>query len=499
MHNHRHIPGLANRAATRMLGRESVSAFGRGRALKDLRAALYRLSVLILSVFAALTASTIGAAAAELISVRFGEQAANKTRIVLDLKGDIEYELAGDASGAGTLYLEAYGLTVDRAGRTARKGRGLVASYRYQSKAGGRAQFAFAFAKTAKIVDAFILEPRPGVAKHRLVIDLQAANKKAFMASLPSRYKGLENVIKQATQQTAPSIKTAKSAPSKPAPSKSTSSRSKPAVVKPLPKASPPAAKKTKTARSSAAKSAGIKDLPVIVIDAGHGGGDPGATGQGGYLEKNATLKAALELQKILQATGRYRIVMTRADDTRLAPHQRSELARSAGPDLFLSLHADAHHDRSLRGAAAYTLSKKGAERSAREAKSQKDSRVGNLKMNEVTPELGDILYGFAQRETINASTRFAKVLIEELDGVTPLLNNSLRREDFRVLLAPDVPAVLLELAFISNKKDESNLKSVAWRKKTMRAVAKAIDLYFKETENLSRAASAVVAQGESG
>ncbi len=452
-----------------------------------------RISV-ILACIVSMTAAPINVSAAELIGVRFGEQSANKTRIVLDLKGDIEYELSGDTNGAGTLYLDAYGLRVDREGSKARKARGLISTYQYRPKPGGRAQFKFDFVKTAKVLDAFILEPRPGVAKYRLVIDLQSANKKAFIASLPSRYKGLENVIKRATQEAAPQerakpkealavVKTAAKTPQTPKP------RAK-APVQIIPRS---------TSEQAVKKTVVQKDWPVIVIDAGHGGGDPGATGQGGYLEKNATLKAALELQKVLKATGRYRIVMTRDDDTRLAPHQRSELARGAGPDLFISLHADAHHDKNLRGAAAYTLSKKGAERSAREAKEQKDSRVGNLKMDEVTPELGEILYGFAQRETINASTRFAKVLISELDGVTPLLKNSLRREDFRVLLAPDVPAVLLELAFISNKKDEANLKSAAWRKKTMRAVARSIDEYFKETENLSRAASAVVSGGEAG
>ncbi|MEZ5914067.1 MAG: N-acetylmuramoyl-L-alanine amidase [Parvularculaceae bacterium] len=223
------------------------------------------------------------------------------------------------------------------------------------------------------------------------------------------------------------------------------------------------------------------KKKPVIVVDAGHGGSDPGAAGSNGSKESDLTLKAALALADALRETGRYDVVLTRSSDIRLAHEERSRIAREANAGLFISLHADAIADRKVRGGSVYTLSDEGTARSAREARESGDYILFDLDVAQAGPEVSGILYTLAQRRTSNESDKFAELLIDGLAGVTPLLNNTHRRGNFKVLLAPDVPAVLLELAFVSNARDEANLNSPAWRRKTMTAAATAIDAYFQQ------------------
>ncbi|MEL7488525.1 MAG: N-acetylmuramoyl-L-alanine amidase, partial [Pseudomonadota bacterium] len=359
-------------------------------------------------------ALTAEAFAAELLGVRFGVQSADATRIVVDLNGAPAYKLSGDPAGDGTIILELE--DVDPSARPASKAGGLIGTYSVAS-VDGDARIALTLKKPVSLTKAFVIAPSAGVTKHRLVIDVAASTKAAFEKNFPRKYNGVEDIIVAATEEAKPPRSDAPSTP-----------RSKPAIV----------------------------DYPTIFIDAGHGGGDPGAIGQKGTKEKTVTLAAAKELADILKARGRYKIVMTRTDDSRFSLVQRTHLARKAAPDLFITIHADAHKDPTLSGGSVYTVSSKGVERSAREAKSQKNVRVGDLDMDEVAPELGEILYDFAQRETVSASTRFARSLVKRLKGVTPLLNNTHRQGNLFLLLAPDVPAVLLELAFISNIKDEA-------------------------------------------
>ncbi|MGE0407758.1 MAG: N-acetylmuramoyl-L-alanine amidase, partial [Amphiplicatus sp.] len=151
-----------------------------------------------------------------------------------------------------------------------------------------------------------------------------------------------------------------------------------------------------------------------------------------------------------------------------------------AGAALFVSLHADAHRDSSLRGASVYTLSEEGGRRSKAEVRAQGDYQVWDETINDKEPVLSTILLDKAQDYTQTNSARFADLVIAHLKGVTPLINNTHRTGDLYVLLSPDVPAILLELGFISNKADEANLKSPAWREKAMTALAGAIDSYFE-------------------
>ncbi len=399
--------------------------------------------------------STGQAFAAELLTLRFGPSA-NKTRIVFDLDGDTKWRVSGDEEGLGRLIVDFDTLSVGAEGLKDLPGEGHIALYRYAPSGRMSARFVLELRKTAKIDKAFMLPPSGEIKKHRLVIDLITADKKAFVASLPNPFQGLAAVIEDATSP----AERAELSPE----------------VKPKP------AKRSVTIAA--------QHRPVVVIDAGHGGGDPGAHGQKGANEKDITLAAALELAELLKASQRYQVVLTRESDAKLALEKRSEIARKAKADLFISIHADANSNPDVHGSSVYTLSDKGTKRSAREALSKGDYQFFNIKIADKEPEVSGILFDLAQRDTMTESSKFSEFLIQNLSGVTPLLNNSHRTADYRVLLAPDVPAVLLELAFISNKKDEKNLTSAKWRNRSLTAVAGAIDLYFADPKTLARHAA---------
>lgn len=216
---------------------------------------------------------------------------------------------------------------------------------------------------------------------------------------------------------------------------------------------------------------------PVIVIDPGHGGYDPGALGAAGTQEKAITYAASRELKKQLERTGRYKVVITRNKDIYVAHEERLRIARAGGADLFISLHADATQRGSARGASVYTLADRAINRSKRLVNSQ--NWILDVDLSEQSDPVGDILVDLAQRKTATQSSEFADVLIEELKSSTMLIGNSHRRAGYYVLLAPDVPAVLLELGFLSNAQDEALLNTPAHRKKVISSVTRAINRYF--------------------
>ena len=403
----------------------------------------------MIAALALVAASASGAA--ELSAVRFGKPAADETRVVFDLSGPVNFALFGDGEGEGRLIIEFKGLT---AGVATDIGEGHVLRYSISQTGADAARAVLDFRRTAKIKgEPFVIEPSGANKQFRLVIDLVSADKAAFLASLPPRYEDMTSLLAEAT-----SPAEAAEAPAAPA--------------------------------APAEKPADLR--PMIVIDAGHGGNDPGAQGPGGVFEKSITLAAATKLSELLTEKQRYRIVMTRPIDTRRSLEERSKAARDAGADLFISLHADAHENTKIRGASVYTLSEEGGQRSAREVQSQGDYQVWNYSINDAPdPNLTKGLLDKAQDYTKTNSSIFAEILVGNLKTVTPLINNTHRTADLYVLLAPDVPAVLLELGFISNKSDEGNLVSPAWREKVMTAVASSIDAYF-DAEGQARHAANV-------
>ncbi len=421
------------------------------------------------AVLAALFAGLFGAArAAELLDVRFGPSA-DATRIVFDLNGAPQYAVSGDDLGEGRLFVDFLNL---EGATAARKGMGHVAavSFAPEGRAGVRATFQFK--KTAKIKEIFVIEPSPGVAKHRLVIDLQTGDKTAFLASLPVRQDSIAAIIEQVAGDAA-----GENAPA-------------PAETKTAAVTVPPAPSVKKEEPFA------VTEQKVVVIDPGHGGRDPGAQGQSGTFEKNVNYAAAELLAEMLEKRGGYKIVLTRGKDETIRPDAREAIAREAGADLFISLHADAIAQPAVRGASIYTLSKEGTARSAKIAKSEGNYHVYDINLKQYDSVVGDILFDKAQATTMNKSSKFAELLIKNLSGKTPMLNRSHREGDLRVLLAADVPAVLLEMAFISNAKDEANLNSPVWRSRVMGAVADSIDAYFA-AESRQRQAQLAPAAGQ--
>lgn len=214
----------------------------------------------------------------------------------------------------------------------------------------------------------------------------------------------------------------------------------------------------------------------VVVIDAGHGGKDPGAIAINGGREKDVTLKAALALRDLLEADGRYVVHLTRDTDVFVDHEDRVTMARNWGAELFISLHADAAGSSTVAGASVYTISARGEGRIDREA--SRNNWV--IPIEDGTPErLTGILSDLVKRETKTRSAEFAEMLLPELERAGPVLRNTHRSAGFYVLLAPDVPAVLLELGFLTNLDDAKRLQSDKGRQASVRAIKNAIDAYF--------------------
>jgi N-acetylmuramoyl-L-alanine amidase len=219
----------------------------------------------------------------------------------------------------------------------------------------------------------------------------------------------------------------------------------------------------------------------VIVVDPGHGGADPGTIGSTGTYEKMVTLAAGLELQKVLQASGRYRVVMTRDDDVFIPLRERVAKARAAGAELFISLHADSISDHSHRGASIYTLSEVASDKEAEAlaAKENKSDLLAGMDLSNENPEVTSILIDLAQRETMNYSAQFAVNLVSELDRAAKININPHRFAGFAVLKAPDIPSVLIEMGYLSNAQDEKSLKDPKQRHALAEAILRAADRFF--------------------
>jgi N-acetylmuramoyl-L-alanine amidase len=223
---------------------------------------------------------------------------------------------------------------------------------------------------------------------------------------------------------------------------------------------------------------------PVIVIDAGHGGIDNG-TQSSGESEKNLVLGFALALRDRIEKAGKYRVVMTRTDDTFIPLDDRVKIARSQSAALFVSIHADAlpRAEGDAQGATIYTLSDRASDAEAErlaEAENRADA-IGGVNLTEEPTDVADILIDLAQRETRTFSNRFARLLMGEMKNTVRMHKHPLKSAGFRVLKAPDVPSVLVELGYVSNKGDLEHLVSDSWRSGTVASMAKANDVFLAQ------------------
>ena len=228
---------------------------------------------------------------------------------------------------------------------------------------------------------------------------------------------------------------------------------------------------------------------PTIVIDAGHGGVDPGAIGVSGIKEKELALAYARALAEKIEASGRFRVVMTRDDDRFIPLRQRFAIAEQANADLFVSLHANTHPSNSIRGASVYTLSEDAsdAEAAAIAARENKADAVGGLDLSAQPTEVGQVLLGLAQRDTMNMSKTYAAMLVEELGRRVELLRNTHRFAGFAVLKSPTVPSVLLEIGYISNREEERRLRDPSHRQRVVEATFEAISRHFEVQQAWNR------------
>ena len=228
---------------------------------------------------------------------------------------------------------------------------------------------------------------------------------------------------------------------------------------------------------------------PTIVIDAGHGGVDPGAIGVSGTYEKVIALDYARELKRALEETGRFRVVMTRDTDIFIRLRDRIALAQDADGDLFVSLHANTYKTNGIRGASVYTLSEDAsdAEAAALARKENTADVIAGLDFGGQTEDVSMILIDLAQRETMNLSKNFANELVGEMGKVTKLLKNTHRFAGFAVLKSPTIPSVLVEIGYMSNREEERLLLSEAHRRKLSTSIVRAVERFFTWQESLRR------------
>ena len=216
----------------------------------------------------------------------------------------------------------------------------------------------------------------------------------------------------------------------------------------------------------------------VVVIDPGHGGADSGTVGSDGMMEKNLVLDEAKRLANALEKRG-FVVHLTRDSDVYIPLEQRVNASRDAHADFFISLHADSNPDPRVFGSSVYTLSAAGSDREAA-ALARKENRsdiVAGVDLSGQSSPVASILIGLAQRDTINRSVKFAESLVSELGRVTDTLPRQPHRSaGFVVLKAPDVPAVLIELGYLTNPRDSAQMGTEEWRNGVASAIAVTVD-----------------------
>lgn len=369
-------------------------------------------------------------AAPAVTGLRLGENG-KSTRFVIDIGQDVKAEVFTLADPYRLVIdLPAVEFKLDSQG--AGEGRGLVRQYRYGLFDTKTARLVLDLESPAKL-DRFFTLPPQGNSNYRLVFDLSPTARADFIAEIRKP---------KAFAATAPVT--------------------------------------TTLAPGQSLREAGRKR--IIVIDAGHGGNDPGAPGAAGRPEKVITLDVAKEVARQLNSTGRYQAILTRDRDIYIPHRARYGVARKHKADLFISLHADSFKDSRVRGATVYTLSENAsdAEAAALAARENKSDVLVGMDLGEEAPEVANILIELAQRESMNYSARFANFLIPELERRVQIRRNSHRFAGFLVLKAPDVPSVLVEMGYLSNIEDARMLGSRDGQMRIGAALVSGIDRYFK-------------------
>lgn len=360
-----------------------------------------------------------------------------RTRLVMDLNRAVDIR-AYTIANPNRVVIDLPDVTFDLPVGAGKTGKGLVTAYRYGLFAAGKARIVIDLREPAVIDKAFILaavDEQPA----RLVIDLVRTDAATFQKN---------------------------------------------AVV---PERAPP----SQAARNHAVPVPAADSRPLIVLDPGHGGPDTGAVARTGDEEKDVVLEVAAKLRDRLVKSGRYRVVMTRSDDTFVPLDERVNIARSHNAALFISIHADSlsrgHGEAS--GATIYTVSDRASDMEAQRLadKENRADLLAGYNLAAAPDDVANILFDLAHRETKNFSTLFARTLVGQLKGAARLHKSPLKSAGFSVLKSPDVPSVLLELGYLSSPADLKQMTSDAWRDKVTMAMLDAVDQFFA-----SRASAAI-------
>lgn len=408
---------------------------GRGEQVRQRAARIAVRIVTAALVWGAVLAACAPAEAAEISGIRIGIHR-DKTRIVLDVDEKLAFRVVPTDAGAG-LSIELPPARFS-AGRVRLPPHSGIAAIRQGRGADGGARLDVSLVTPLVVQRSFLLPPGGG-SGYRIVVDLAEPQGQAAPAAFE--------------EDSAAALAAAILAPPPPAPR----------FPLPLPKPGAPGAP------------------PLVVIDPGHGGHDSGAVGVSGRFEKDLVLAYAKELKRVLEGSGRYRAALTRNDDRFLRLRERTALATRREADLFISIHADSIGTVSLRGSSVYTLSETASDAEAA-ALAERENKAGvlhGMDLNAANAEVSTILIDLAQRDTMNQSKQFAQSVIHTLSPVSRMLSRSHRSAGFAVLKSPDVPAVLLELGYLSNPEEEKQLWSAAHRKTVCKALLEAVDRFF--------------------
>ncbi len=331
--------------------------------------------------------------------------------------------------------IDMAGLNFDLPPGIGQKGQGLISSFRYGIVDEGRSRIVLD-TKGAVLIESSQAQPAKGKKPAHLIVNLLSASSESFSETFTKDH-GVEPDLSTAT----------------------------------IPK--PPNKPELAEAPTDQRK--------VIVIDPGHGGIDPGALSPTKTLEKDVVLSYGIALRKELEKLGRYKVVMTRANDTFVRLEKRVEIARENKADLFIAIHADTVHGQQARGITMYTVSDQASDAEA-EALAQKENRadiIAGMDLATESKDVANILINLAQRESRNRAMSFSKKAVTQLKGVTAFTGKPIRSAAFVVLKAPDVPSVLIELGYLSSKEDEALLTSQDWHARMAKGMAKAIDNFF--------------------
>ena len=375
--------------------------------------------------------------AGKINNLRIGQGVGN-VRVVFEADSNFDYKVF-TLNEPNRLVIDVKGVEVSQSISKNKDENVFLENVRVGSSGVNGVRIAFDLKQPVLVKKAFVLPPQSGF-DWRFAIDLEATTERDFLAKL-----GGTN-------------------------SQSSDSFSKDEI---LPKNNVESQKPTPAQQSK---------RKIIVIDAGHGGVDPGAIGYKGTYEKKITLEMAKELKAELDKNSKYKVYLTRNRDIFIPLRDRVKIARKYDADLFISIHADSARNSKAKGLSVYTLSETASDKEAA-ALAEKENKadiVAGLNFADHTKEVSDILLNLAQRETNNSSSEFANFLSSEMSKIVKTVSNTHRFAGFAVLKAPDVPSVLLELGYLSNPDEEKKLRQKNYRKNLAKATLKAVNKFFQ-------------------